>query len=214
MLRKGILPESTRRNFPRPSAHRLNKMPQYGHRDLLIYDPPGEAFEKDIDIERFAHFIKRAKVVLFLVSVNDLDEPKGSHIYRLLEMYNLGMARVKAKTKHQHLIVAYTKADLLVKSWENYPSVYAHLCNNGYTQLDNPRRYRHNLEHISDELFAYTREILEAQEFINATQTHFKSVAYCAVSALGQPPDEAGHLTAAMQPRCVLDPLFWVLEHG
>ena len=214
MLRQGVLPESTRRNFPRPSAHRLNKMPQYRCRDLLIYDPPGEAFERDIDIERFAHFIKRAKVVLFLVSVHDLDEPKDNHLYRLLEMYNLGMARVRAKTKHQHLIVAYTKADLLIESWEKYPLVREHLNNGAYTQLRNPRKYQHNLKQVSDELLAYTRDSLEAQQFINATQTHFKSVIYCAVSALGHPPDDSGHLTAAMQPRCVLDPLLWVLARG
>lgn len=214
MLRQGVLPESTRRNFPRPSAHRLNRMPQYGNRDLLIYDPPGEAFEKDIDIERFAHFIKQAKVVLFLISVNDLDEPKGVHLYRLLEMYNLGMARVKAKTKYQHLIVAYTKADLLVDSWKAYPVVRDHLSNNEYTQLENPHKYLRGLKEISESLLIYTRDVLEAQEFINATQTHFKSVTYCAVSALGHPPDEEGHLIAAMQPRCVLDPLFWVLEYG
>lgn len=213
-LRNGKLPESTRRNFPRPSAHRLNKMPQYGNRDLLIYDPPGEAFEKDIDIERFAHFIKKAKVVLFLISVSDLEEPKGTHLYRLLEMYNLGMARVKAQTKHQYLIVAYTKADLLVNSWEAYPAVYEHLSNNGYTQLGNPRKYLRGLKDVSEALLKYTRETLEAQEFINATQTHFRSVTYCAVSALGQPPDAEGRLTIDMQPRCVLDPLFWVLERG
>jgi len=214
MLRQGVLPESTRRNFPRPSAHRLNKMPRYGCRDLLIYDPPGEAFEQELDIERFAHFIKRAKVVLFLISVDDLDEPKGSHLYRLLEMYNLGMARVEAKTKRQHLIVAYTKADLLVESWEKHPLVQEHLCNNGYAQLENPRKYQRDLKQISDELLDYTRQTLGAQEFINATETNFKSVAYCAVSALGQPPDEGGHLTAAMQPRCVLDPLVWVLARS
>ena len=60
LLRKGELPESTRRNFPRPSLHALTDIPQYGSRDLLIYDPPGEAFESDEGIERFAHFVVRS----------------------------------------------------------------------------------------------------------------------------------------------------------
>ncbi|MBK9233438.1 MAG: hypothetical protein IPO15_21990 [Anaerolineae bacterium] len=127
MLQRGELPPSTRRNFPLPSLHLLAEIPQYNSRHLIIYDPPGEAFNSDEGIETYAHFVQRARVVLFLVSLVDLDEPKASDLHRLLEIYVLGMAKMKAQTRHQHLIVAYTKADRLQEVFARHPSVLAHL---------------------------------------------------------------------------------------
>ncbi len=211
-LRRGDLPESTRRNFPRPSVHALMEIPQFGSRDLLIYDPPGEAFDTDEGIGRFAHFVGQAKVVVFLVSLIDLQEPKDGELYRLLNTYVLGMHnQLKAKTNDQHLILAYTKADRLKDVFTKYPAVLEHISDADYIALANPKKYLDRLKDISRQLADFTDNELEARSFVHLTRDQFKSVVYCAVSALGSTP-EGGHLAAAIEPRRVIDPLLWVLE--
>jgi len=213
-LEQGELPQSTRSNFPRPSAHRLAKMRDYGTQDLLIYDPPGEAFNSDEGIERYAHFVRNARCVLFLVSVVDLEEPKASDLYRLLNTYVLGMGRLGAKTKRQHLIVAYTKADLLLDAFADLSAVNEHL-RNGHedSSLTRPRRYQRELEAVSKELATYTESELGAQNFANLAASAFRTVSYCTVSALGSPP-EHGFLATAIEPRGVVDPLMWLLRRS
>ncbi len=213
LLQKGELPESTRRNFPRPSLHRLTQVPHYGTRDLLIYDPPGEAFDSDEGMERYAHFVQRARVVVFLVSLVDLQEPKSDDLYRLLNTYVLGMAKMKAKTKNQHLIIAYTKVDRLIADFQEYPHVLRHLRNPDHKVMSDAKKYLETLKLVSGELATFTGRQLGARGFINLARDQFKSVAYCAVSALGSPPED-GHLSTAIEPRRVADPLFWVLERS
>jgi hypothetical protein len=211
LLRKGDLPESTRRNFPRPSVHALIDMPYIGSRDLLIYDPPGEAFNSDEGMERYAHFVQRSRVVLFLVSLIDLEEPKADDLFRLLNTYALGMAKMKAKTRDQHLIVAYTKADQLKALLGTHPIALQHLNSADYAPLADPRKYLAQLRAVSQDLETLTEQDLAARNFINLTRKDFKSAAYCAVTALGQAP-EGGHLAAGIMPRRVIDPLLWVLD--
>lgn len=211
LLQQGELPESTRRNFPRPSIHLLANIPYYGSRDMLIYDPPGEAFNTDEGIDRFAHFVQRAKVVLFLVSIVDLEEPKYGDLFRLLNTYVLGMARMKAKTRDQHLIVTYTKADRLIDTFKKYPTTLKHLESSDYTAMLHPKQYLETLRAVSASLESYTERHLEARDFIHLTRQQFKSVVYCATSALGSPPED-GHLATAIEPRRVADPLIWLLE--
>ena len=211
LLQQGTLPESTRRNFPRPSLHLLRDMPVFGSRHLLMYDPPGEAFETDEGIERYAHFVHRAKVVLFLVSLVDLPEPRGSEMGRLLETYVLGMTRMKAKTRDQHLVVVFTKADWLKGQFAKCPITLQHLNAVDAELLSNPRKYLDRLKAVSDELAKFTNVELGARAFARLAKESFHSARYCAASALGSPPED-GRLTTAMEPRGVVDPLLWVLD--
>lgn len=211
LLHQGTLPESTRRNFPRPSLHLLSDIPQFGSRHLVMYDPPGEAFETDEGIERYAHFVQRAKVVLFLVSLPDLPEPRGSELHRLLETYVLGMTRMKAKTRNQHLVVVYTKADRLKSELSRCPVTLEHLNTATPLGLGTPKKYLDRLKQVSAELAKFTETDLAARAFTSMVKKEFRDVSYCAVSALGSPPED-GHLTTAMEPRGVVDPLIWVLD--
>jgi len=210
-LREGILPESTRRNFPRPSIHLLANIPKFGSKYLLAYDPPGEAFDSDEGITRYAHFVQQAKVVVFLVSLVDLTPPRETSLHRLIETYVLGMSTMKAKTKKQHLVITYTKADLLIPNLQEYPEVIQHLSDTDPARLQNPKQYLKHLQRISRQLQQFTLNNLSARSFVNLTKSQFRSVNYCAVSALGSPPED-GRLTMVMTPRCVVDPLMWVLD--
>ena len=214
LLDNGELPESTRRNFPRPSLHLLAEMPKYKTRPLVIYDPPGEAFEEDLRMERYASFVTRAKVVLFLISLADLDDPVAVDMYRLLEIYTLGMGRMKAKTRKQHLVVAYTKADLLLERYfMNHPNLVNHLQSSEINAIRDVRNYLHSIKSISNELVRFTANEVGARDFINLARSQFKNVSFCVTSALGSPP-EKDRLSEAMQPRRVIDPLLCVLENS
>ena len=217
LLARGELPKPTPRTFPQPSVHLLKEIPRYGTRGLIIYDPSGEAFNSDEGIKSLAGFVQRARAVIFLVSLADLQEPKSNDLYRLLNVYVLGMAKMQARTKNQHLIIAYTKADLLTPEFENHPDVLQHL-NSDYTALANPKRYFQTLSDVSSQLWAFTMNHLQAATFVRLAQDQFKSVAFCVVSALGAAPekDSAGvsRLVTEIKPRCVLDPLLWVLERS
>lgn len=212
LLEQGNLPEPTRRNFPKPSIHLLAKMPRYKDRQLIIYDPPGEAFEQDLSMEKYAHFVKQAKTVLFLISLVDLDDPIAVDIHRLLEVYTLGMHRLKAKTKNQHLVVVFTKADLLLpRHFKGHPNLVQYLQNSSQAPIDNLKQYMQELNKFSEALASFALNQLEAHNFVNMAQNNFKSLSYCAISSLGRPPD-GNRLSVAMQPQRVIDPLLLVLE--
>jgi len=213
ILTRGDLPESTRRNFPAPSIHQLNNIAQIGNRVLIAYDPPGEAFESDELIESYAHFVRGSPTVIFIISLKDLAEPRGEEAYRLLNNYLLGMARLGAKTRNQHLIVTFTKADQLLAELERYPLVLQHLATPAENQVRRPKDYLKQLKLVSAELEKFTLQDLRAQNFINLVRArnNFKSYQFCAVSALGSAP-ENGHLASNFQPKRVVDPLIWVLD--
>jgi hypothetical protein len=211
LLEKGDLPESTRRNFPKPSIHLLKPIPQYGDRVLMIYDPPGEAFESDELVESYAHFIRNSPAVMFLISIKDLPEPRHENAYRLLNTYVLGMARMGAKTKNQHLVITFSKADQLINELGAYPMVREHLGTSSRHHLGSPKNYLQTLKSVSNELTGFTLRELKGQTFVNLARDNFKSIQFCAVSALGSAP-ENGHLSTTIQPKCVIDPLIWILD--
>lgn len=213
LLEQGEVPESTPKNFPLPNVHRLVKVPGKGDRLLTIYDASGESFNEDLQMERFASYLKKARAVMFLVSLNDLEEPLDEDIHRLLNIYVQGMARLKAKTRDQHLIVVYTKADTLHTHFRDYPDVVQHLSNASYTELGDPDRYARKLKLVSETLADFTNNALGARGFMHMAHDSFKSLAFCAVSSLGSAP-EGGRLKDKMTPIRVVDPLMWMLARG
>lgn len=213
LLEQGKLPDSTPKNFPQPNVHRLVKVPGKGDRLLVIYDASGESFNEAQQMERFASYLTQARSVMFLVSLNDLEEPLDDDIHRLLNIYVQGMARLKAKARDQHLIVVYTKADTLRDRFRDYPDIVQHLSSSNYTELGNLDRYTQKLKLVSETLEDYTNNVLGARGFTHMAHDSFKSVAFCAVSSLGSAP-EGGRLKDKMTPIRVVDPLMWMLGRG
>jgi hypothetical protein len=215
LLESGSLPQATQRNFPRPSINLLAKMPKFNNKTLVAYDAAGEVFEEDANIEEFASYLAHARTVMFLVSLVDLEEPLHADLHRLLETYTLGISRMAANTRKQHLVVVYTKADLLLdeKFFGKRDDLVSYLMRNEQEDIKDLKKYLRQMEAVSQELAEFTRERLGAVSFINLAQNGFRSVSYCAASALGSPPDD-GKLSEAMQPRRVVDPLLWVLTRS
>ena len=220
LLKSGELPHATEPVFPEPNIDRLYKIPQYGDRTLLVYDPPGEAFELDEEeyLQRFAGFVKHSRCALFLVSLKDMmgafetPDAVADEMHRLLETYNVGMTNMGAPEKAQHLIVVYTKGDLLPSTFEDLPDeITGYLERDEIEALRDLRSYSQGMKRSSGLLHEFSRNTLNASGFLYNAERHFKTVEFCAVSALGSPP-VGDRLSERIAPRRVIDPLLWVLQ--
>jgi len=217
LLKSGKMPDPTQ-VFQEPNIDRLHNIPKFGDRTLLIFDPPGEAFElgENDSFQRFAGFVKQSPCALFLVSLTDMmnqfesEYAVAGEMERLLERYNVGMMEMGARTKEQHLIVVYTKADRLL-SHSTFPTeVIKGLENGDVDGLSDLKEYQLEMKRNSTLLRNFTVETLNARGFLSNAQRNFKSVEFCAVSALGSEPS-GDRLVERIAPRRVIDPLLWVL---
>lgn len=211
LLQGGDLPDSTPKNFPRPTMIRAEGIPMQPDATLLFFDTGGECFEKPTQLVQFAGFVRRAKAAMLLISVADMDDPRAG-MQKLLNTYVVGMRELGANTSDQHLVVVFTKADKLVGRFvEPWEELRRYLIAGSVDALAQPNGYMDQMRHISDRLFDFTEQELHAHEFINAAQANFKSMSFSIISALGTEPQGA-HLSVEIVPRRILDPLLWVME--
>ena len=210
MLEKGILPDSTPKNFPRPTMLRVHGIPLHPDRTLLFFDTGGECFERPSQLVRFAGFVRRARTVLFLVSLPDMDDP-AKEMHKLLNTYVVGMGELGGVTREQNLVVVYTKADALIKYLDGWEFLTDYLTHGSLEELADQDHYVRRLHTASERLKKFTRDRLQAAEFLNAARVNFKAVKYTMISALGAKPD-GNRLPVEIVPRRVLDPLLWMME--
>ncbi len=211
LLQRGDLPDSTPKNFPRPTMMRAEGIPMQPDCTLLFFDTGGECFEKPTQLVQFAGFVRRAKAVMLLISVADMKEPRAG-MQQLLNTYVVGMRELGGNTEDQHLIVVYTKADRLAGRLTGpWADLRTYLIEGSVEALAQPNGYMEGLHHISDELHDFTERSLHAYEFLNAAAANFKSISFSIISALGTEPSD-GHLSVEIVPRRILDPVLWVME--
>lgn len=211
LLEGGALPDSTPKNFPRPTMIRAEGMPMQPNSTLLFFDTGGECFERPTQLVQFAGFVRRAKAVMLLISVADLPDVRAG-MQQLLNTYVVGMRELGAPTDDQHLIVVFTKADQLAGRFGGRWETLRHYLVEGSVEaLAHHNGYMARMTEISDLLFDFTEQVLLAHEFINAAQANFKSLSFSIISALGTEP-EGAQLSVEIVPRRILDPLLWVME--
>jgi len=212
MLERGKLPDSTPKVFPRPAIIRVEGVPMQPNRTLLCYDTGGECFERPTQLVQYASFVQRARTAMLLVNIPDRENP-DEEMKRLLNIYVVGMAELGARTQDQHLVVVYTKADEIPGRFRNHwGEVADYFVRGSIDGLANPQEYVRHMRLLSDWLRRdFTQYQLQAGEFLNMADKHFKSVTFSMVSALGAQP-HGQQLSAPIAPRRVLDPLFWVME--
>lgn len=230
-LRNGELPPPTQQSFPRPGIFRLTNLPHSTGKDnlprledttVLIYDPPGEAYKTDDKITEYASFIRRSSCVLFLIDIANLSDSIADKMAELLDTYILGTEKMGIEKKTQHLIVVYTKSDDIAVSVPEFrsfladePKVRDYLNEQRPHTLADPQVHLEHLREISRLLEEFTRSGLNALRFMNEATHWFRSVSYTAVSSLGSAPEEGDgetRLKVKMSPRCVADPLLYVLS--
>ncbi|NJN98061.1 MAG: hypothetical protein HC875_30265 [Anaerolineales bacterium] len=211
LLEGGALPDSTPKNFPRPTMIRVDGVPIQPDCTLLFFDTGGECFEKPTQLVQFAGFVRRAKAAMLLVSVPDLEDPR-SGMQKLLNTYVVGMRELGGQTEEQDLVVVYTKADQLATrfspTWEDLRS---YLIKGSLDDLVRTKNYIERMHKVSERLLAFTEQELHAHEFVNAAEANFKSVNFSIISALGSGASD-GRLPVAIAPRRILDPLLWGME--
>lgn len=211
MLEGGVLPDSTPKNFPRPTMIRAEGVPMQPDCTLLFFDTGGESFERPTQLVQFAGFVRRARAAMLLVSPADLEDPRAG-MQKLLNTYVVGMRELGGRTEDQHLIVVFTKADqLAVRLGRQWADLRNYLVKGSVGDLARPDGYMERMHNISDRLLQFTEQELSAHEFVNAALANFKSINFSIISALGAQPQGA-RLPVNIVPRRILDPMLWVME--
>jgi hypothetical protein len=211
LLEGGALPDSTPKNFPRPTMIRAEGIPMQPDATLLFFDTGGESFEKPTQLVQFAGFVRRSKAAMLLVSVADVEDARAG-MQQLLNTYVVGLRELGGRTEDQHLIVVYTKADQLAARFIGpWADLRTYLIQGSVNALAHPEGYMDRMYTISDQLFNFTEQELHAHEFINAAKANFKSISFSIISALGTEPQGA-QLSVEIVPRRILDPMLWIME--
>ncbi len=211
MLEGGALPDSTPKNFPRPTMIRVEGMPMQPNSSLLFFDTGGECFEKPRQLVQFASFVREAKAVMLLISVPDLDDPRAE-MQKLLNTYVVGIRELGDSTHDQHLVIVFTKADQMVSRFSGqWVDLHSYLVAGSVDALAQPDGYMEKMYKVSSRLLDFTEQELDAHEFVNTAQAHFKSLNFSIISALGTEPLGA-RLAVDIVPRRILDPLLWIME--
>jgi hypothetical protein len=217
MLKDGKLPGSTPMNFPRPTMLRVAGIPMWPKQrncTLVFYDTSGESFERASELVKYARFAQQAEMVMLLISLPDLQDPPHD-MRTLLNTYVIGIEDLGGSTRHQDLMVVYTKADEMASRLSSSPwnEVRTYLESGSVNSLAQVKGYQRQMYEISNCLYDFTRLELKADEFMNLAQTNFRGVGFSIVSALGSAPED-GHMAAEVDPLRVLDPVIWMIARS
>ena len=164
---------------------------------------------------RYAGFVKRASTVMLMFNISDLADPQRE-MHRMLTTYLSGIEELCAGDSHrvkQHLLVVFTQADRIRDRLARWPDLDNHLLGGVTEGLAQMNDYRARLRGVSRCLKNFVRNELQAEQFLRAAASNFRSVNYCLVSALGAQPTN-GKMSQLLTPRRILDPVFWVLENS
>jgi hypothetical protein len=179
----------------------------------LFFDTGGECFEKPTQLVQFAGFVRRARAAMLLISIPDLEDPRAG-MQQLLNTYVVGLRELGGRSKNQHLVVVYTKADQLAARFNRrWKDLTSYLVKGSVADLAKTDGYMDRMYTVSERLLDFTGQELHAYEFLNTATAHFKSVHFSIISALGAGPSN-GRLPVAIVPRRILDPLLWIMEQS
>ena len=165
-------------------------------------DPRGRFSRARQDLIFFFSFFQYKPVGL------DFD---GEKMHELLSTYVQGLIELGGEPSEQHLLVVFSKGDLLGSRLDRWESIRSYLQAGDLDNLQNLRLKAHiaGMAEVSAHLKSFTEKELGAQQFINFACDQFKSLEFSIISSLGAKPVE-NRLQVEITPRCIFDPLFWV----
>jgi hypothetical protein len=206
----GELPDANPQIFPAPTFFRLDDMPGRPNCTLLCYDTAGEAFDSPAGIGQYAGYVFSARCVLMFFGLGGAEGDPADYMHRLLNRYT---TTLHEKTKAQHLVVVYTKGDVLDLSGE-YADLTDYLRRGERWGLEDMSAWLERRIRVSRRLEEYTDKVLRASHFVHMANKHFASVEYSLVSVLGAVPEkrDGNRLAVHATPKRVLDPLLWAIE--
>ncbi len=122
------------------------------------------------------------------------------------------MGELGGRTRDQHLIIVFTKADRLVGLFrDQWSDIHTYLVDGSVDDMARTNGYIERMQSVSNRLYEFTEQKLQAHEFMNAAEANFKSVNFSIISALGTEPHGA-RLSVGIVPRRILDPVLWIME--
>lgn len=225
---------------PRPLLIRIDGIPKFQSRCLVLYDAAGEYFEtltgiqEGVEQSGYIKSLKAVRTIWFMVSLSDLASPENSqskNLRDLLNVYIAGMERMGWDIRNRNLIVVYTKADKLKHIEHVPPSIREYLSSDRYGQLVgkinyadpntffqgvereefNLDQYISDMEETSNELEDYTKKLAGGSAFLTLAKNHGLKVYFTITSALGTDSQD-GEAIADFTSYRVLDPLLWALK--
>lgn len=218
--------------FPSPALISLRRIPTWGDRMLLIYDPGGGTFRSVNTLVRYASFVTHSSTILFFFAIDgkaggpaSLRE-RGRDMKNMLITYVQGMEELNFETKNQHLVIVLTMGDRLEGILqglsadrrdeddvqpEDYGNLWKWLQRGRIEALGGGEMglYAERMRRTSRALRKFVTTECGATGFLKYAKDEFKSVEFCIVSALGAEPGEDDKLQSIV-PKRVMDPLFWV----
>jgi hypothetical protein len=213
-LKKGELPPPSPASFPIPTNVRLANLPALGDRFFLFYDTGGESYTRASKLIKYAGFVRRSHTAVFLVSLEDLDYD-GSKLHELLSIYVQGLTELAGKPGNQHLLVVFSKGDLLGPKLNSGGSgserIWQYLTGGEIKSLNHIKilDYIKGMQEVSADLREFTGRELNALQFINFAQDQFRSVEFSLISSLGAKP-VGNRLQVEINPKRLFDPLLWI----
>jgi len=224
------LPAKTPIMFPAPLLLKAQRIPmkrdvhsrRYTQEEavFVFYDVGGGTFDVDKKIEENLPIIKNMHTLLFLIDLPGLLRESNTASFQTCErkihallnvIYNT--IRKLGQEKQKQLILCFTKADLMINNEPCYGPLATWLDDTFDDELpavDNMEFYIKQLEQFSRVI-----EIYFAEHFpmvYNTLKNNFKAVSFCTFSALGADP-AAGQLSL-IEPKRILDPVFFNMLHG
>ncbi len=222
---QGIMPQATAkrdRNQNEVYIMSLMHMPRWGSRFLVLMDHAGEQFyQLNINVKEIP-FLQRTPITIMLLSLSDLIDD-GGLVSDLVARYisSLEAYGVNFKKARRHLIIVFSKADLLIN---DLPSELREYLSRDtlYMTLRNPApgfgldeaymdRYLKRMAYMSHVTREWVRgNVRNGPAMLNMLDDKGIATQFMVMSATGHSLVGGNQLTP--EPRRVLDPFFWVLE--
>ncbi len=214
LLKGGILPSATPKNFPIPTIVQFSGMPKFKDRFLIFYDTGGESYERASRLINNANFVKRSQTAIFFMSLHDL-EYNTQEMHRLLTVYIQGLKELGGNPKEQHLLVVLTKGDLLASKLESHEQVWDYLTNGDVNNVrySDIKSQMADMKKISKLLKEFLRDDIGASNFIALGERSFRNIEISIISALGSAP-KGDRLDISATPKRIFDPMLWVMNNS
>ena len=209
-LKSGVVPDATPAVFASPAALHV-KTPLHSA-NIVFHDLAGEVFDTEPGYLSHGAFVTLPSTTVFLISLSELGDARDA-LRGLINRYRLAIARLWRGSRRNGLVVVFTKFDRMLDwfsdaRWEN---IRYYLDGLTGPSLRSPGAYWNNMQYISASLRSFLVDHLSGRDFVDAADRDFRTVVYCAVSALGSEPTADGRLAGPLASKRVLDPLFAVM---
>lgn len=203
---RGDLPTGTSTTErPRPLLLELQSLPLVGNCHLSLYDVGGAVFNQVSSVHEIAPFVVRSSVVIWLLSLSDLDAKLD--LDEFLAVYLNALKKLSCDPSKQSLILALTKGDRLLTREDLPESVHEALL----TEIDPSVGGWSRMQSLSNDIEKWMEMPGGYTNFVRRLRREFRCVRYCINSALGSNPSDGNQMQWSIQPRGVLLPLWWVL---